>query len=158
MSYHLFSFHLQFHYRIPYFTSSEPIIPEVGRWSVVTTSLYIWQHPSSGPQLTAWSLVHLPDLLAIFSGSPLTDDTIHIYLLHLFFVGCYSCSALTLEGTDTMFLKNVVKQWHSGTVAHPRKLESLFVFLFSIKNSDTLKHYSCVWKTECVQSVLQGCW
>lgn len=158
VSYHLFSFHLWFHYHIPYFTSSEAIIPVVGHWSVVTPSLYIWQHPSSGSQLTAWSLVHLPDGLAIFSGWPLTDHTIHIYLLHLFFVGYSSCSTLTLEGADTVFLKNVGKQWPSGTVTHPRRLESSFVFLFSITNNDTLKHYSCVWKTECVQSILQGCW
>jgi len=125
----------------------------VVHWSVVTPSLYIWQHPSSGPQFTAWSLVHLPDLLAIFSGWPLTDHTIHIYLLHLFFVGC-SFSALTLESADTMFLKNVGKQWPSDAVAHPRRLVSSFILLFSITNSDTLKHYSCVWKTECVQNLL----
>jgi hypothetical protein len=114
VSYHLFSFHLWFHYHIPYFTSSEPIIPVVGHHSVVTSSLYIWQHPSSGLQLTAWSSVHLPDWLAIFSGWLLTDRTIHIYLLPLSFVGCSSCSTLILEGADTMFLKNVGKQWHSG--------------------------------------------
>jgi hypothetical protein len=116
VSYHLFSFHLWFHYHIPYFTSSEPIIPVVGHWSVVTPSLYIWQYPSSGSQITAWSLLYLPDWLAIFCGWPLTDHTVHIYLLHLFFVSCSSCSALTLEGVDTMFLKNVGKQWPSDTM------------------------------------------
>jgi len=77
---------------------------------------------------------------------------IHIYLLQLFFVGCSSHAALTLEVAGTVFRKNVGKLSPSDTVAHLR-LESLFIFLFSIANSDTLKHYDHVWKTECVQNV-----